>query len=117
MPDQLALFAADPSLPDGFKYQPEVITRDNESLLIHEIKKLPLKEFQFQGYTGKRRTKSFGWHYDFEKHVIRKADDIPDYLLDLREIAARFAGLEADKLQHALVIEYDVGAPIGWHRD
>lgn len=117
MSDQIALFSAEPDLPEGFRYEPEVITRNHERDLIEQIKTLPLKEFQFQGYTGKRRTKSFGWHYDFDKRLLRKSDDIPDFLLQLREVAARFAEMEPEELQHVLVIEYDVGAPIGWHRD
>ena len=30
---------------------------------------------------------------------------------------AKFAGLPADRLQHALVTEYAPGAAIGWHKD
>lgn len=56
-----------------------------------------------------------GWHYDFSAHQLRKAGDIPDYLLALREVAAAFTSLEPEDLQHVLITEY--GAGIGWHRD
>jgi alkylated DNA repair dioxygenase AlkB len=81
------------------------------------VRALPFREFEFHGYTGKRRVVSFGWHYDFSARHLRKADDIPDYLLVLREAAAAFAGLEPRELQHVLVTEYGAGAGIGWHRD
>lgn len=120
MQDQFNLFGASrskPAYPEGFRYQPEVITRDQEQSLLSEIRSLPLKPFEFQGYVGKRRTLSFGWQYDFNERQLRRTEDIPDFLLGLREIAARFADLDPRQLQHALVIEYDAGAPIGWHRD
>ena len=48
---------------------------------------------------------------------LRKAQDIPDFLLSLRKAAAAFAGVEPEGLQHVLVTEYGPGAGIGWHRD
>jgi alkylated DNA repair dioxygenase AlkB len=35
----------------------------------------------------------------------------------VREVAARFAGMEASDLQHVLLTEYAPGAAIGWHKD
>jgi len=60
---------------------------------------------------------SFGWQYDFNERTLRKADDIPPFLLSLRETAARFADMAPSQLQQVLVTEYDAGAGIGWHRD
>ena len=116
MPDQLGLFGG-PELPEGFRYQPELITRTEEAALLDRIRTLPFKEFEFQGYTGKRRVVSYGWKYDFTDRRLHEVDDIPEFLLPLREKAARFAGIPPTDLQQALVTEYDVGAPIGWHRD
>jgi alkylated DNA repair dioxygenase AlkB len=42
---------------------------------------------------------------------------MPDWLLHLSERAARFANVQADALVQALLIRYDPGAGIGWHRD
>lgn len=42
---------------------------------------------------------------------------MPDWLLAIRGRAARFAGLTPDDLVQALLIRYDPGAGIGWHRD
>lgn len=58
-----------------------------------------------------------GWHYDFAARQLREADDVPGFLLALRPLAAAFAGLAPDDLQHVLVTEYGPGAGIGWHRD
>jgi alkylated DNA repair dioxygenase AlkB len=118
MSDQLGLFgSAKPSLPEGFRYQPDLVTRDEETSLIAKIRDLPFKEFDFHGFKGKRRVVSFGWRYDFGEEKLNKANDIPEFLLPVRAAAAGFAGLRADDLQHILVTEYSEGAGIGWHRD
>src|SRR5437868_6509045 len=105
------------ALPDGFLYCPEVITPEDERLLLNRIADLPFKEFQFHGFTGKRRVVSFGWRYDFNECELRQADDMPPFLLPLRRRAAELAGLTPDGFQHVLVTEYARGAGIGWHRD
>lgn len=103
--------------PEGFRYQAEVLPPEEEQDLITHIQTLPLKEFKFHGYTGKRRVVSYGWHYDFEDRSLRQTDQIPEFLMGLRERAAAFAGLLAVDLPHALVTEYSPGTTIGWHRD
>ena len=105
------------ALPEGFRYKPELIGAADEAALLARVRELPFREFEFHGYTGKRRVVSFGWHYDFSARHLRKADDIPDFLLALRPAAAEFAGLEPEELRHVLVTEYGPGAGIGWHRD
>ena len=106
-----------PALPEGFRYASEVISPSTERELIARLAPLPFRDFEFHGYTGKRRVVSYGWHYDFTSRSLRKADDIPPFLLELRNTAAIFAGLEPQSLQHVLVTEYAPGAGIGWHRD
>jgi alkylated DNA repair dioxygenase AlkB len=105
------------NLPEGLRYCRELISEADELKLLAHVRELPFREFEFHGYTGKRRVVSFGWHYDFTGRRLQKAEDMPDYLLALRKAAAAFARLEADALQHVLVIEYGPGAGIGWHRD
>src|SRR5689334_18255936 len=106
-----------PDLPEGFKYQPDFISPDDEQQLVQQIRTLPLKEFEFQGFLGKRRVVSFGWRYDFNERELQRADDIPPFLLPLRQRAEVLAGLPAGSLQHVLITEYAAGAGIGWHRD
>jgi alkylated DNA repair dioxygenase AlkB len=81
------------------------------------VRELPFRDFEFHGYTGKRRVVSFGWHYDFSGRRLQKAEDMPDYLLALRAIAAPLAGLEPEAMPRVLVTEYGPGAGISWHRD
>jgi alkylated DNA repair dioxygenase AlkB len=104
-------------LPGGSRYKPELISPAEEDVLLTRVRGLPFRDFEFHGYTGKRRVVSFGWHYDFSGRQLRKADEIPDFLLALRPAAAVFAGLEPEELRHVLVTEYSPGAGIGWHRD
>ena len=106
-----------PAFPEGFRYQPELITLSNEAALLVRLRDLPFREFEFHGYSGKRRVVSFGWHYDFSARRLDRADDIPQFLRDLRTPAGEFAGLNPEALQHVLVTEYGPGAAIGWHRD
>ena len=42
---------------------------------------------------------------------------MPDWLLPIRDRAAAAAGLAPDALVQALLLRYDPGAGIGWHRD
>ena len=115
--DQPGLFESGPKLPEGFRYEPEFLSSAEERDLVAKIEALPFKEFEFQGYTGKRRVVSFGWRYDFNERELQKADDMPPFLLPLRMRAAAFAGLAPSAFQHVLVTEYAPGAGIGWHKD
>jgi len=114
---QLDLLEPVSDLPEGFVYRPELISRREEDALIEHFAALPLREFEFHGYFGKRRTVSFGLHYDFGDMQVRETEPIPAFVLPLRERPADFAGLDPDLVRHALVTEYAPGAPIGWHRD
>jgi alkylated DNA repair dioxygenase AlkB len=105
------------SLPEGFHYQPELISSADEEALLSCVRSLPFRDFEFHGYTGKRRVVSFGWHYDFSGRRLIKVDDIPDYLLSLREKAAKFGNVQPEEFEHVLITEYGHGAGIGWHRD
>ena len=107
-----------PNLPEGLVYQRELINPSDEEALLSRVRELPFKEFDFHGYKGKRRTVSFGWQYEFSgAGRLRKADDIPEFLLGLRRRAAAFAHMEPEALQHVLVLEYGPSAGIGWHSD
>ena len=114
-PDLFAPVA--PALPDGFRYQPDVITADVQSDLLREIGLLPLKPFEFHGFEGRRRVISYGWKYDFDTDQVSRVTDIPPFLLPVRRFAAAFVGIDPERLQQALVTEYAPGAPIGWHKD
>lgn len=101
----------------GFASAPDIVTVEEESGLIARIDASPLEPFKFQGWLGKRLTASFGMRYDFERGRIEPADPMPTWLVPLRDRAAAFAGLDPENLVQALLIRYDPGAGIGWHRD
>lgn len=105
-----------PVMP-GLAMGDAVVSADEEAALIGQIDAAELEPFRFQGWTGKRLTRSFGWTYDFDRASFAPSEPLPDWLLPLRERAATFAGLTPDALVQALVIRYDPGAGIGWHRD
>jgi alkylated DNA repair dioxygenase AlkB len=124
MPFQLKFFDGAPDEPEdvaklleGFHYRAAFIGPDDEQMLLARVRELPFREFEFHGHTGKRRVVSFGWQYDFSGRRLRKADNIPAFLLPIRAMAAAFANLKPESLQQASVTEYRLGAGIGWHRD
>jgi alkylated DNA repair protein (DNA oxidative demethylase) len=115
---QLNLFeTARPGAPPGLDYMPDFIGAEEEGALAGHIAALPFKPFEFHGFTGNRRTVSFGLHYAFDGSGLREAEPIPDWLHGLRARSAALARRETEAFVHALVIEYAPGAGIGWHRD
>ena len=117
-----SVLAAQPDLftapgPPGLSLVDGSVMPEEEATLIAAIDKVALSPFRYQGWLGKRLTASFGWRYDFEEASFAPAEPIPDWLLPLRDKAARFAGLRPDALVQALLTRYDPGAGIGWHRD
>ncbi len=105
-----------PRLP-GLVQAEDFVTPDEEQALIASIDACGLSPFRFQGWLGKRLTASFGWNYDFDTARFAPTEPVPAWLLPLRAKGAQFAGLGAEDLVQALLIRYDVGAGIGWHRD
>lgn len=107
----------DTPLITGLRYEQAVIGELEERGLIERLDGLDLAPFRFHGFIGNRRTRSFGWHYDFEDASFTPAEPIPDWLQPLRERAAAFAGLSPQDFVQVLLARYDPGAGIGWHRD
>ncbi|OWK28481.1 alpha-ketoglutarate-dependent dioxygenase AlkB [Sphingomonas mucosissima] len=105
-----------PALP-GLRSQSDVVTEAEEAALIDAIDAAGLSPFRFQGWEGKRLTTSFGLGYDFDRMRLEHADPLPPWLLPIRCRAAAFADRPAEDLVQALLIRYDPGAGIGWHRD
>jgi alkylated DNA repair dioxygenase AlkB len=107
----------DAPLIAGFRYEEALISEAEEKQLLERLDQLELAPFRFHGWLGNRKTKSFGWRYDFEDASFTRAEPIPEWLQPLREKAAGFAGLRPGDFVHVLLARYDPGAGIGWHRD
>jgi alkylated DNA repair dioxygenase AlkB len=112
-----SLFVVSAKAPDGFIYRPSFISESEEQELIGKIQKLNLTPFKYYQFTGKRRTISFGWQYEFGDKDITTAPDMPSFLLPLRTRAGSLCAIDPSSLVQASIIEYSTGAPIGWHRD
>jgi alkylated DNA repair dioxygenase AlkB len=113
----LSLFEASVKIPDGFIYHQNFISEAEEHQLIREIQKLNLTPFKYYQFTGRRRTVSFGWQYEFGRSDITTAPDMPVFLLPLRIRAGTLFNIDPSSLIQASIIEYSTGSPIGWHRD
>lgn len=113
--DQPDLFGGE--IVPGLAYTPDLLTTPEEAVLIGRLGDVDLAPFRFQNWLGKRETASFGWRYDFADASFSPAGPIPDFLRPLRARLARFAGLAPEDFVQALVVRYDPGAGIGWHRD
>ena len=112
-----SLFPVGPELPQGFVYQADFLSEEEEAGLLAGIRGLCFRDFDFHGYTAKRRVVEYGLEYDFSTNRTSTTEPFPGFLLPVRERAAQFAGLDARELGEGIIIEYPPGAPIGWHRD
>jgi ribonuclease HII len=75
-------------LPEGFRYQPDLVDFSDERSLLGEVEALPFREFQFHGF------------------VI-----MPDFLLPIRQRAAAFAQIRADDFGLTQPAAVEVVAP------
>ncbi|WP_404710378.1 alpha-ketoglutarate-dependent dioxygenase AlkB [Sphingomonas sp. MMS24-J13] len=107
----------DTPIVPGLAVRADLISAEEEAALIAAIDAQALTPFRFQQWTGKRLTHSFGWAYDFQAGELNRAEPIPAWLYDVQARMAAMAGLDRDDLIQALLIRYDPGAGIGWHRD
>jgi alkylated DNA repair protein (DNA oxidative demethylase) len=103
--------------PAGLTQAKAIVAPSEECTLIGCIDEVELSPFRFHRWLGKRLTASYGWRYDLDTGHFGPTNPIPQWLLPLRQKAARFASLAPDELAQALVIRYDPGAGIGWHCD
>ena len=103
--------------PEGFLYHPDVLDAAGEAALVAGVRDLAFAPVEMRGRVARRRTAHFGWVYGYESWRISPGPPIPDFLLPLRERAARLADVAPAALAEVLVTAYPAGAGIGWHRD
>jgi alkylated DNA repair dioxygenase AlkB len=104
-------------VPEGFRYQENIISESEEASLATPLTKLDLKPFEFHGHLGNRRVASFGLRYDYARRTVNVTDGFPAFVADLRNKVAEFAGRKVDEFRQGGVNEYPPGAGIGWHKD
>ena len=63
-----------PLLP-GLDFREELIGPVEEAALIAEVERTDLSPFRFQGWTGRRLTKTYGWRYDFDDRSFQPVED------------------------------------------
>lgn len=101
----------------GLSMRDAFISAAEEAALAARIDETGLSPFRFQQWTGKRLTRSYGWSYDFQTGAFAPTEPMPEWLDKVRVRAAQFAGLHPNDLVQGLLIRYDPGAGIGWHKD
>jgi alkylated DNA repair dioxygenase AlkB len=111
------LFDIPTQVPDGFIYRQGFMSEPEEQEFIRKIQKVQLEPFKYYQFTGKRRTASFGWQYEFGASEITAAPEMPPFLLPLRTRAGKVFNIDPNSLVQTSIIEYSTGSPIGWHRD
>jgi alkylated DNA repair dioxygenase AlkB len=104
-------------LPPGMTLWRDFITAEEERDLSAAIDAAPLSPFRFHQWEGKRLTASYGLGYDYGRGRVLGAPPFPAWLRDVATRAAAHAGLEPAAIAQGLLIRYDPGAGIGWHRD
>jgi alkylated DNA repair dioxygenase AlkB len=112
-----ALFAGASGLPEGFRYQADLLTAEEEQSLERELGVLPFKPFDFHGYLANRQVVAFGFRYDYGRRQVLEAEPLPSFLEPLREKIAEAFRRPPDAFRQVLINEYRAGAGIGWHRD
>lgn len=118
-----AKILADPTLlyefryPEGFHYNEEFLTPNAENDLLQIISTLDFRAFDFHGYIARRRIVEYGFEYDFGSRRASATQPIPDFLRNLKDRSAAWAGISPEQIVESVITEYPPGAPIGWHRD
>ena len=117
-PAQQRLFEHPRASPvDGLTYVPEAVNEADERGLVMYLDTLDFQHFAYRGFTGNRRTVSFGWRYDFNGGGFQEAAPLPEPLVSVRAQVASALGQPPQAFEQCSVIEYTPGAGIGWHKD
>jgi alkylated DNA repair dioxygenase AlkB len=114
---QPTLFDTSQSLPNGFVYRPDFLTKEEETVLIGYIEDLPLVHATQGEYIAKRRLMNFGWSFGTAYGELIAGPSLPPFLRPLQRKVAKWLDIPAHCVVEALITEYSDGAAIGWHCD
>ena len=101
----------------GLSLWPGVVDEEQAGDFAALIDAAPLAPFRFGRWEGKRLTASYGSGYDYQRGALTQAPPLPPWLRTIADRLAALAGLDPAHIAQALLIRYDAGAGIGWHRD
>src|SRR5262245_24125591 len=104
------------SVPPGFTYYQDFLSRSEQDDLLHEVRPLPFEHDIFRGITMKRAGAHFGYKYVAVGQQLEPAPPFPQYLQAVIDKAAPYYpnGIE---FSQCIVTFYCEGSAIGWHRD
>lgn len=111
------LFDISPQLPDGFSYNNNFISVEEESQLVHVIKQFDLTNMKFHEYEAKRKVMSFGRGWSFTEQQLKQGNQIPGAFDFLLERIASHLNIGKDAIAQLLITEYPIESVINWHRD
>ena len=113
------MFDNDPPAPlvPGLVLAHEAISVAQEAELEGLIDAAGLTPFQFGQWEGKRLTANYGSAYDYQRARPIPAPPMPDWAAQLCTHLAPQVARDPQDFVQALLIRYDPGAGIGWHRD
>ncbi|SCF21221.1 Alkylated DNA repair dioxygenase AlkB [Micromonospora purpureochromogenes] len=103
--------------PAGLTYQPELVSPDEERLLLTVLGAMNYREIRMHGQVARRTVRHFGVDYDYGSFQLTEAEALPVELHEVRRRCADLAGVAPASFAQALVTRYPPGAVIGWHRD
>ena len=103
--------------PSGLEYRDDLVSVAEEAALLERFAQLEVTPLVLHGVPSRRLTHAFGVGYDFGTRDTTDVEPIPDYLAELRNRSAEFAGVDPESFVEALVSRYPPGATISWHKD
>lgn len=100
--------------PEGLRYQPELLTVEEERNVLDILRDLRFDPIVMHGVGARRVARHFGLDYDYGTRTPKAGQPMPDWLVAL---SARVAAFHPGEYVEALVQCYPAGSTIGWHRD
>jgi hypothetical protein len=113
---QAGLFQSVPDLPQGMRYVPNLLSAIEECALLAHLPGLPFKEFEFHPFWASAAPFPVAGIM-ISTAVVETSWRTPRIPLAASSAGGGFRRPRAAALEHALVIEYRLGAGIRCHRD